>query len=110
MCRHAWLGSTLFCLLAPLVSAATEPPAAADTARDEQLLKGAGAGTDGPGLLAFFRKRAPTEEDRRRADELVTLLGRKTFREREKASKGLIALGLAARPALARAAGDKDAE
>ena len=28
MCRNAWLGSTLVCLLAPLVSAAAEPPAA----------------------------------------------------------------------------------
>ncbi|MBI1914558.1 MAG: HEAT repeat domain-containing protein [Planctomycetes bacterium] len=111
MCRNAWLGSTLFCLLAPLVAAAgAEPPAAADTAQDEQLLKGASVGTDGPGLLAFFRKRVPTEEDRRQADELVARLGSKTFREREKASKGLIALGLAARPALARAAKDKDAE
>jgi hypothetical protein len=108
---NASLGSTLFCLFASLISAlGAEPPATGNTVRDEQLLKGASVGTDGPGLLAFFRKRVPTKEDRQRADELVARLGSKTFRARETASKGLIALGFAARPGLARAAKDKDAE
>src|SRR5262249_61330913 len=80
-----------------------ETPAMPDTNQDEQLLRGAGVTPDGPGLLAFFRKRVPTEEDRQRAEELVSKLGSRTFRDREKASTELVKLGLAARPALARA-------
>src|SRR5262245_42752224 len=66
-------------------------------------------------LLAFLSPVASgdnpvaTEANRRRAEELVSQLGSKIFREREKASAQLIELGEAARPALTRAAKSKDA-
>jgi hypothetical protein len=111
MCRNICLAAVVSWLLACFVPGANaEAPAMPDTNQDEQLLRGAGVTPDGPGLLAFFRKRVPTEEDRQRAEELVGKLGSRTFRDRQKASTELVKLGLAARPALARAAKHRDVE
>jgi HEAT repeat protein len=135
MCRTSLLVPTVFCLFASLAPGArADPPSAEDIARDEQLLRGARVGTDGPALLeffrkrepredeaarfvaatlnllGFFRKRGPSEEERQRVDELVGKLGSRAYRLRERAMTELIKLGLAARPALGRAAKDKDPE
>ncbi|HKB35999.1 MAG TPA: HEAT repeat domain-containing protein, partial [Gemmataceae bacterium] len=98
------------------------------------LLRGARVGTDGPGLLEFFRKRGPPEDEaarfvdatlnllefclkrgpseaaRQRVDELVGKLGSRSYRLRESATTELIKLGLAARPALSRAVKHTDKE
>lgn len=109
MRRTAGPLSTLLCLLALLApDGRGQAPASANA--DERLLRDAGVGTDGKGLLEFFRKRAPTPEGRKRAEELVEKLGSGTFRAREKASEELVRIGLPARPALLRAATHKDAE
>jgi hypothetical protein len=74
------------------------------TAADEQTLRAAKLGTDGPALLDFFRKHTLTESDRERLQRLVKELGDKSFRAREKASAELVEQGAKAisvlRPAL----------
>ena len=93
MCRTAFLFLASLCL--------TWPARAQDTtADDEKLLAGAGVKTDGPALLAFFKKRVPDADAARKAETLVEQLGSPTFKVRQKASEGLIALGPPARPAL----------
>jgi hypothetical protein len=79
-------------------------------AQDEQVLRAANVGTDGPALVEFFRKRVGTEAARARARELVKLLGDDSFDVREKASADLVALGRVAMPALREALKDRDAE
>jgi HEAT repeat protein len=88
----------------PLWGAETE------TAKDEQTLKAAKIGTDGPALLEFFRKRTPNPADEKRIAALVKDLGSSTFRVRLKATKELTATGPNALPALRRALKDKDVE
>jgi hypothetical protein len=89
------------------------PPRAADpdpAAQDEQLLRGANIGTDGPALVEFFRKRVGTEAVRTRARDLIKQLGDDSFEVREKASADLVAVGRVAAPALRAALKDPDAE
>ena len=98
-------------LLLPLLlslPARSAPPGT--EAEDQKLLESVKAPTDGPGLLTYFRQRALTEDVRKKADALVVKLSSGNFRQRERASAGLIALGPAARPALARALKNGDAE
>lgn len=98
-------------LLMPLLlslSARSAPPG--PEADDQKLLEGVKAPTDGPGLLRYFRQRVPTEDVSKKAKALVEKLSSGNFRQRERASAGLIALGPAARPALARALKKADAE
>jgi HEAT repeat protein len=95
-------------LLAPLLALAVLLPAAAARAQgpadpDEHALKKAGVTTDPAGLLAFFRARTPSAEDRRQIEELVGRLDSKSFQEREQAAARLIKLGHVALPALKRA-------
>ncbi|HEY7158152.1 MAG TPA: HEAT repeat domain-containing protein [Gemmataceae bacterium] len=59
------------------------------TSDDEQLLRAAGLATDGPSLLAFFRKQTADEATLRRARALIVQLGSDSFRVREKASREL---------------------
>src|SRR5438105_4298376 len=62
---------------AAALTLATGVPAAAaepDTVQeDEQALKAAHLGADGPALLDFFRKRTPVEADRHRIEALITV-------------------------------------
>jgi HEAT repeat protein len=97
-------------LLPLLLSLPAWPAPPGAEADDQKLLEGVKAPTDGPGLLTYFRQRAVTEDVRKRADALVEKLSSGNFRQRERASAGLVALGPAARPALARALKNGDAE
>jgi HEAT repeat protein len=81
-----------------------------EAAQDEQVLRAAKVGTDGPALLDFFRKRIGSEAARARVRELIKQLGDDSFDVREKASDGLAAIGRAALPALSEALKDRDAE
>src|SRR5438045_1603868 len=89
-------------LAVPLILAGVSAARAQNDTRadDEKVLKAADVATDGPGLLAFFRKHTPTPEDEKRVGELVRQLGDKAFRVREKAAADIIALGATALPAL----------
>jgi HEAT repeat protein len=111
MCRTDWLSlaACWMLVLIPHHGYAAEPEGY-DPTEDEKLLKGAGGTPTGPGLLDFFRKRIPDAEAGKRAEDLVAKLGSRTFRERERAAKGLLELGLAARPALKEALTHKDLE
>jgi HEAT repeat protein len=71
---------------------------------DEEALRTAGVGIDGPSLLQFFRNRTVTNTDRDAIAALVKQLGDDEFNVREKASAALIALGARAEPQLREAA------
>jgi hypothetical protein len=79
-------------------------------ADDESLLRSAKAGTDGPALLAFLRKRIPTESDQVRMKDLVIKLGHRSFGVRQKATAELKKMGLKAAPLLRQAAREGDGE
>src|SRR5438552_4027159 len=97
------------CILSGLTLLLTSPAVRADQAEDEALLRGASVTPDGPGLLAYFQSRvARSEADETRIAALVEKLANERFKEREKASAELIALGHLARPFLIRAAEHKD--
>jgi HEAT repeat protein len=70
---------------------------------DAKLLKSEGIATDGPGLLAFFRTRPIQVESSQRLEELVARLAGYSYRDRDKASRLLIAQGAAAVPVLKKA-------
>jgi hypothetical protein len=73
-------------------------------AADEQMLKAAGIGADGPALLEFLHKRLG------KIRELIRQLGSDDFATREKAVEGLVAQGAAALPLLREAARSEDPE
>src|SRR5207248_5800777 len=56
---------------------------------DERLLKEAKVSPDAAGLLAFFRKRTLSADDRDGIEKLVLQLGHRSFAQREKASRKL---------------------
>jgi hypothetical protein len=66
---------------------------ASDLDTDEKALQAAGIATDGPGLLAFFRKQTADDAARRQVRTLIAQLGADSFEAREKASADLVALG-----------------
>ena len=66
--------------------------------------------TDGPGLLAFFRKRTPNEQTRARIEVLVEQLGSDSYSQREQASAELVLIGPGACAPLREAARDADLE
>lgn len=70
---------------------------------DEKLLHEAGAGTSGPALLDFFRRRTLSDATRREIVRLVEQLDSNQFQDRQQASQKLIGIGPAALPALRRA-------
>jgi hypothetical protein len=77
---------------------------------DEQMVRAAKLGTDGPALLAFLRKRIPAEDDQVKIKDLVIKLGHRSFSVRQKATAELKQLGLKAAPLLRQAARDGDGE
>jgi hypothetical protein len=84
-----------------------------DLAADESaeaICKNAGQKTDGPSLLEYFKKRTASEAAKARLADLVTQLGDKSFRVREKASAELVAAGRMAVPFLQSAIKVKDLE
>ena len=93
-----------------LALALTAPPVRAAELADEQVLKAAGVKTDGVSLLAFFRKRTPTDADRRQIENWVKQLGHRNFGQRDRASKALIDRGPVALAALKKALASHDVE
>src|SRR5262249_46581555 len=91
MRRAALLLASLALLSGP--AGAWAAPEGYDQAADEKLLRDRKVATDGPGLLEFFRKRTPTEELRKQVEALVGKLASRTYRERERASAALVAVG-----------------
>jgi HEAT repeat protein len=96
------------CVLLLLVARGEGAPAG--DPGDEKLLREAGVAADGPGLLAFLRRRTFTAEDEKRAVALVGQLGDASYERRQQASEGLEALGPVAAPLLRRAVNDTDPE
>jgi len=81
-----------------------------ELAADLKSLKDAGVATDEPGLLEFFKKHTGGESQRRMIGELIMHLGDDDFLVREKATRELKGLGIAARSALQQAKNHEDAE
>jgi hypothetical protein len=77
---------------------------------DEQVLKSAGQGVDGPALLAYLRKQSQVGPDWDRLKALVRRLGDKSETVRAKAAADLVARGAAAIPVLRQARKDADPE
>jgi hypothetical protein len=90
-----------------------QPPAAASPEAiraDEQLVKAARVGVEGPALLAYLRKATPASVQREQLEALIKQLGSEKFAEREQASAALVALGQLAAPVLRRALKDPNVE
>jgi hypothetical protein len=77
---------------------------------DEQLLREARVGTDGPSLVSFFRRRSLTAADEAGVRQLIGQLGSDRFVERENASRDLIDRGTPALAFLRAAVSDPDKE
>src|SRR5581483_3366028 len=111
-----WTGCALLTVVGVFVLAsrpggAAEPAKAAEpAAADLDLLSKSGIGTDGPGLVEFFRKRTVSDTDRGKIKELVRQLGADSYQARENASAQLAALGSAAETELRQALSDRDVE
>jgi hypothetical protein len=81
-----------------------------DVKQYTNTLKEAKVATDGKGLLAYFRSRTLTEEDKAKLAGLVRKLGDELFKVREQAGRDLQAAGRAAVPFLRAAVNDPDLE
>ena len=101
-------------VLIPLLILVGLPARAADadaeSAADEELLRAAHTPTDGPGLLAFFRKRTPDAPTRLHIEKLITQLGSSSFTRREEATRELVSFGPRATAPLRRAMHHADLE
>jgi HEAT repeat protein len=105
MPRRPWV------LLALLVIPFAAPAQTDDaTAADKATLRAAGVDIDGPGLLAYVKKRTLSDSVREKIAALIKQLGDEEFEEREKASAALLEIGAVARPQLRAALKDRDAE
>jgi PQQ-like domain/HEAT repeats len=93
-----------------VLATALAATAFAAPAEDEQLLKTAKIGSDGPSLLAYFRQRTVTAADRQRIEAMIRQLGDPAYAVRERATADLIACGLPAIDPLRKARGDSDFE
>jgi HEAT repeat protein len=95
-----------------LLLAASSPLHAQDgadsTLSDELKLKSAGLGTDGEGLVTFFRLRAKGEVSAKKLNELLDKLENKSALVRQKACGELVAIGPPAIPLLRQAVRDAD--
>ena len=86
------------------------PITPATPADDEQTLKDAKVGVDGPGLLAYFQQHSTPPDQQERIHGLIRQLGDDSYKVREKASADVAKLGAAAVPYLRRALNDPDEE
>jgi hypothetical protein len=96
-----------------LLAACLVPVRAAEPAEvkaDEELLRSAGLGTDGPALLRYVRSRTRGDVGRARVEALSRQLGDEEFEKREAASAALIDLEEQAIPLLQQAVKDRDPE
>jgi HEAT repeat protein len=82
--------------------------AAGLSTEDEQTLRDAGLGSDGPSLMAFFHARARTEVDRDHLRQLLRRFAAAAEQERSLATAEFLGLGPLALPALRQAANDLD--
>jgi HEAT repeat protein len=78
--------------------------------QDEQALKDAGIALDGPSLLAYFRRRTPSEDEQAALKQQAAQLGDSRFQVRMKATDELIRAGRSALPFLRETAKQRDAE
>ncbi|HZU35697.1 MAG TPA: HEAT repeat domain-containing protein [Gemmataceae bacterium] len=94
--RYA-LSALVICLLVALVT-----PAHADEAEafSEATLREAHVGTDGPALIALFRKYTLTAAERRQISALIRQLNDDDYQVREHASEQLLEFGPSAAPLL----------
>src|SRR5438105_465520 len=90
---HCILLATTPLLWLPFHQAARPGEVEERLAADVKLLQGAGVATDGPALLEFFRKKTPSKDQCRHMEELIQQLSSKKYKEREQATKQLMALG-----------------
>src|SRR2546422_822112 len=81
-----------------------------EKAEDEKFLRDAKQSVTGEGLLEFFKKRTPSEDDRKQVAELIRQLGNEDFRIRDKASKALADMGKPVLPHLRKEADNPDLE
>jgi hypothetical protein len=81
-----------------------------DLTADQEILKTAKVGRDGPSLLKLFRSRTMTPALRVDIQALIRQLGDKVFAVRQKASVALVAKGAVALPLLREAVRDSDIE
>ncbi len=81
-----------------------------DLAHAEEILREAGVNTDGPSLLAFFRRHTITASDEAQVRRLIHAMGDENFRAREHASAQLASLGTRAVPLLRVALTNQDLE
>jgi hypothetical protein len=77
---------------------------------DEETVKQAGLGTDGPALLTFFRQRTPGADVQAKVANLVEDLGNDRFRVRDRATRELVVLGPVAGTLLRQALKNPDLE
>lgn len=100
-CKHmvvvALVVLPLFWVLAVAQESATD-----GVADDEKLLRTAGVPVDGKGLLGFLKRQVPTAGDEKEAEAFFRQLDSASFKERQRASQGLIALGPKMVPVLQR--------
>jgi outer membrane protein assembly factor BamB len=108
--EHRSLAAVLVLAFVAGVACAADPAAAEQRAADEQILRAARVGTDGPALLEFIRKRTITDARRFNIPNLIRRLGDDSFAVRQKASADLAALGPVALPLLRAALKDPDVE
>jgi hypothetical protein len=104
-----WLRILLGVLVLGAWAGLTVADKAADEA-DDKLLRDAGIATDGPGLLEFFRTRTLTPARRAELEELIRQLGSRSYNQRKKASRELLARGRIALPLLRQALKNSDLE
>jgi hypothetical protein len=78
--------------------------------QDHELLRAAQIPEDGPGVLAYLRKRIGKEGDAPRLRTLIRQLGDNSYAAREEASRELVAVGPPARALLRQAQADPDRE
>lgn len=80
------------------------------TQEDEETLRTAGLSMDPASLLDYFRKRTLTGTGQKSLQSLIQQLGDSNFRVREKASTGLVSMGMSAVPFLREAKKSQDIE
>jgi HEAT repeat protein len=100
------LALTVSCLSPGAPARADEEGLKADIALVQREL----GNTDGPALMAFFRQRTPTDQDRQTMEQLIRKLGSSKYADRRNATAALIAKGPAAVPLLKAAMTDPDQE
>ena len=77
---------------------------------DEELLRDGKLPLDGPGLVEFFRRRAPRNDEETHVKALIHQLADDDFDRREDASIQLCGIGIRAKPLLLAALANPDAE